>query len=285
VVRRLGWSDGVLWINDPGGGAVLNALDWPSLYDITDDWVLADRTGREHERVAAGDADLLRRCDAVVVCSPGLQHAKGSSRQVRLIPNGVELRRYRTPQSRPADLPELPTALYVGTLHEDRLDVDLVLQTADRVAQAGGVLTFVGPDLLSATNRRRLSSHPAVVLLGSRVKEAVPGYLQHAHVLVVPHVVDRFTDSLDPIKLYEYLAVGRPIVSTRVAGFRDEPAVSAPDRTEFASAVAASLTEWIPTVERGIVADWSARVDDFRAVLNTLHKAGTVPAGPAVKLP
>ena len=47
------------------------------------------------------------------------------------------------------------------------------------------------------------------------------GYLQHADVLVVPHVVTSFTDSLDPIKLYEYQAVGRPVVSTPVAGFRD----------------------------------------------------------------
>jgi len=45
--------------------------------------------------------------------------------------------------------------------------------------------------------------------------------MQHADVLVVPHLVSSFTESLDPIKLYEYRAVGRPVVSTPVAGFRD----------------------------------------------------------------
>ena len=56
------------------------------------------------------------------------------------------------------------------------------------------------------------------MLLGPRPRDEVIGYLQHADVLVVPHVVTAFTDSLDPIKLYEYQAVGRPVVSTRSRG-------------------------------------------------------------------
>ncbi|WP_243062403.1 glycosyltransferase [Humibacter sp. RRB41] len=271
VVNRLGWTNGVLWVNDPGSAAVIDALGWPCLYDMTDDWVAADRGSRDHDRIAAGDAELLRRSDEVIVCSTGLQNTKGSVRPVRLIPNAVEVRRYRTPQDRPADLPDRPVALYVGTLHEDRLDVDLVLATADRVAEAGGVVVLVGPDLLTAENDARLSAHAAVDILGLRVRDAVPGYLQHVHVLIVPHVVNDFTESLDPIKLYEYLAVGRPVVSTRVAGFRDEPVVVAPDREHFPESVANALAEWAPTVDRGAIADWSERVDAFRTVLSELE--------------
>ena len=67
------------------------------------------------------------------------------------------------------------------------------------------------------------------------------GYLQHADVLVVPHVVSDFTDSLDPLKLYEYQAVGRPVVSTPVAGFRDAAGVIIAGRDQFADAVATSI--------------------------------------------
>ena len=49
----------------------------------------------------------------------------------------------------------------------------------------------------------------------------MPGYLQHADVVIVPHVVSPFTESLDPIKAYECLAVGRPTVATPVPGFRE----------------------------------------------------------------
>ena len=59
------------------------------------------------------------------------------------------------------------------------------------------------------------------MLLGPREHTAVPAYLTNADVLVVPHVVTPFTDSLDPIKVYEYLAAARPVVSTPVAGFRE----------------------------------------------------------------
>ena len=57
-----------------------------------------------------------------------------------------------------------------------------------------------------------------MVLLGPRSPDELVGYLQHADALIVPHVVDAFTDSLDPIKLYEYQAVGRPVVSTAGRG-------------------------------------------------------------------
>lgn len=268
AVSRLRWSTGVLWVNDPTRATLLDAFDWPSLYDMTDDWVAAVRGAREHERITAGDVDLLRRCDEVVVCSAGLADTKGAIRQVSVIRNAVEVERYRRPADRPADLPALPVALYVGTLHEDRLDVDLVLATADAVA-GDGVVVLLGPDALAPANSARLRAHPAVVVTGGRPRDSIPAYLQHAHALIVPHIVDDFTESLDPIKLYEYLAVGRPVVSTPVAGFRDAPVELLPAPL-FPAAVAARLSHWEPSVEVGDVPDWSDRVAEFRAVLAPL---------------
>ena len=108
AVSRLGWRDGLLWVNDPGQSALVDVFGWPSLYDMTDDWVAADRGAREHERIVAGDAELMRRCDEVVVCSTGLSDLKGGERAVRLIPNAVDVDRYRRPHPRPSDLPDGP---------------------------------------------------------------------------------------------------------------------------------------------------------------------------------
>jgi len=268
AVSRLGWRDGVLWINDPGQASLIDAFGWPSLYDMTDDWVAAERGEREHDRIAAADAELLRRCDEVVVCSTGLESTKGVIRPVHLIPNAVDVERYRRPAPRPADLPDGPVALYAGTLHEDRLDVDLVLRTAD--AAANGTVVLVGPDALAPANSARLSAHPRIVVAGARPRDEVPGYLQHANVLIVPHVVDDFTESLDPIKLYEYRAVGRPTVSTPVAGFRDAEGVETVSAEAFPAAVAAWLDRWEPTTSAVDVPDWKDRVADFGAVLGGL---------------
>ncbi len=271
AVRHLGWTDGVLWINDPTQAPLIDLLGWRSLYDMTDDWTAAERGAREHDRIAAGDAALLRRADEVVVCSVGLQRTKGGIRAVHLVPNAVDLERYRRPAPRPADLPDARIALYAGTLHEDRLDVDLVVRTADATE---GVVVLLGPDALSPANSARLAAHPRIMMTGSRPRDAVPGYLQHAYVLLVPHVVDDFTDSLDPIKLYEYLAVGRPVVSTPVAGFRDARGVEVAAAPAFPRAVAERLRRDEPPVDLGDVPDWRDRVADMQEILAPLFGGG-----------
>ena len=277
AVRRLRWRSGMLWINDPAAARLVGRPGWPALYDITDDWVEAARGAREHDRIERSDTYLLAFCEEVVVCSPVLLRAKSALRPAgasapRLIPNAVDRARYRMPHARPDDLPVAPVALYVGTLHEDRLDVDLVVATADAVGAAGGVVVLVGPNALSEPNARRLHEHPAVLVLGARDRDAVPGYLQHADVLIVPHRVDDFTESLDPIKLYEYLAVGRPVVSTPVAGFRDDQRVELADPRTFATVVAARAATHVPTVEHDGVPDWSDRVADVEDVLAALRR-------------
>lgn len=271
AIARLGWRDGVLWINDPTQASLLDLLGWPSLYDMTDDWTAADRAPREHGRIVAADTELLRRCDAVVVCSTGLQRSKGAVRPVVLIPNAVDVQRYRRPSERPGDLPTGRVALYAGTLHEDRLDIELVLRTAE--ALTDGAVVLLGPDALAPANTARLAAHPRVLLLGARPRDDVPAYLQHADVLLVPHVVDDFTESLDPIKLYEYLAVGRPVVSTPVAGFRDAAGVDVVPADAFPAAVAGRLASWEASRADVRVPDWADRVAEVRDVLARLGES------------
>lgn len=238
AARRAGVGNPVLWINDIGGAALLDESPAPALYDVTDDWLAADRPTAELERLSVAEARLLAECEEVTVCSPALLKSKGSERAVSLVTNAVDLDRYRTAATRPDDLPPGPTAVYVGTLHTDRLDVDTCVAAAAALGP-DGTLVLVGPDALEELDSARLRA-AGVVVLGARPFDTVPGYLQHADVLVVPHIVDGFTDSLDPIKLYEYLAVGRTVVSTPVAGFRDLALdhVSVVEPREFAAAVA-----------------------------------------------
>lgn len=237
AVERVGFPAPVLWVNDPRAAGLLEVVPWPALYDVTDDWVTADRPEAEHSRLLAGEELLLQRADVVTVCSPALVERKSATRPVELVTNGVDVARYRTPAPRPADLPAGPVALYAGTLHRDRLDVSLCVATQEALGSAG-TLVLLGPVALAADDVARLRD-AGVLLLGARPYTEVPGYLQHADALVVPHVLDEFTDSLDPLKLYEYRAVGRPVVSTPVAGFREAagPRLRVVTRGDFAAAV------------------------------------------------
>lgn len=275
AASALGMGHPLLWINDPGAVALAERSGWPTLYDITDDWLTADRTADDVRRAAANEERLLELASEVVVCSPELARRKGSARSLTLIPNAVDVAAYRLPMPRPADLPNGPVALYLGTVHADRIDVGLCERTA-RALGAAGTLVLVGPNLLAPEEAKRLRAAGAR-LLGPRPRQEVIGYLQHADVLVVPHVVTAFTDSLDPIKLYEYAAVGRPVVSTPVAGFRDanDRAITIASGDAFARAVAAAVpaTSRFPLGAGGRVADWSDRVSDMAAVLRRLHRS------------
>jgi teichuronic acid biosynthesis glycosyltransferase TuaH len=275
AARDVGMTSPVLWVNDPGGAVVARRTGWPTLYDMTDDWLAADRASGELVRVGEQERWLLAEAAQVVACSPELVRRKQSQRgpghdPVALVRNAVDTAAYREPQARPADLPPGPVALYVGTLHADRLDVDLTARLAE--ANAGrATVVLVGPDVLTTGARERLRA-AGVVLLGPKPSTAVVGYLQHADVLIVPHVVTAFTDSLDPIKLYEYQAADRPVVATPVAGFRDagDPRIAVADASGFADAVRSALDAKAAVVTGAPPADWNDRALEMRGILDRL---------------
>ncbi|MFI2753348.1 glycosyltransferase [Cellulomonas sp. P22] len=281
VAAGLGMHAPALWVNDPAGATVLRTTGWPALYDVTDDWLHAARSPRERAALLAHEQLLLERCAEVVVCSPALAATKGATRPVTLVPNGVDVAAYSAPNPRPADLPPGPCVVYVGTLHPDRTDVGLCARLAERLERDGaGTLVLVGPALLPAADLARLT-RAGVYLTGPRPAAQVPGYLQHADVLVVPHVVDDFTGSLDPLKLYEYLAAGRPVVSTPVAGFRDQPPglVRVADAAALPAAVVEVLRGDAPGAgtDRPEVPGWDERAVAMGLVLSRVAASRAAP--------
>jgi glycosyltransferase involved in cell wall biosynthesis len=192
---------------------------------------------------------------------------------VKLVPNAVDVEHFVRPQERPADLPPAPVATYVGSLHEDRLDVALLDELARVLPDLQ--IALVGPNSLDTSSDQWLRSIDNVHVLGPRPYAQIPGYLQHADVVIVPHVVTSFTDSLDPIKAYECLAVGRPTVATPVAGFR---AASRPirvvERDRFVDEVERLLASTHPT-EPASAPSWAERACAFAAALAEARRVAT----------
>lgn len=266
TVRRLGFGRPTLWINDASYAPLADRLGWPTVYDITDDWLLASATPRQRRRLEQREALLMKVANEVTVCSPMLAETRGAARDVVLIPNAVDIEHFRRARSRPAEMPSPPTAVYVGTLHEDRLDVELCLRLAAGLPYLQVIL--VGPCSLRAESHSRLSQSPNVHVLGPRPYDAVPAYLQHADVIVVPHLVTPFTESLDPIKAYECLAVETPTVATPVAGFRElSPEVTVVASDEFVDAVKETLGRPRLQARDRAVPTWQERAARFAEVL------------------
>ncbi|MCR6493755.1 glycosyltransferase [Cellulomonas sp. P24] len=174
-------------------------------------------------------------------------------------------------------------------MHPDRFDVDAARATARTLGESASVV-LVGPVVDLTREDYRALQEDGVVILGPRPWDKIPAYLQHADVLLVPHVVNDFTESLDPIKLYEYRAVRRPVVATPVAGFRDgnDPLLTVVDADGFATAVARALvpvagvprtgpTVHDPTMTEMPIPVWRDQAALMRAVIERIAPPASTP--------
>ncbi len=221
--RKLGIDDAILWLNPHDAVHMAGRMNERAVvYDITDDWILAADSKRERALVRRQDKRLCRAADLVVVCSRALEQSRrAQSRHILLLPNGVDVEHYKN-VSRPAPRKSAwpaPVLGYTGSLHPARIDVDLVIALARAFPQ--GTIALVGPDSLDARARGSLAKQKNIRLPGAVAYACIPETMAQFDVCIVPHVESSFTESLNPIKLWEYLASGKPVVSTNVAGFRD----------------------------------------------------------------
>lgn len=279
ALHKLGMRQDVLWTQNPGAahwlahsGAAL------TVYDATDDWSAMDGPAGWVEVVRRGQEALAYRADVVLACSQALfDKWSRLNAHTHLVPNGVDVAHFaRVGQAPlPADVAHItgPVLGYTGTLHDERVDVELIYRVASE--RPDWRLVFVGPDYLSAPSRTRLAALPNVHLLGPRSYEELPAYMGLFDVCIIPHRVTPFTESLNPIKIYEYLATGLPIVSTPVATVRDLPDVVylARDAAQFVARAADALAERDEDrrAKRRRLAEqnsWQRRVDAVILALN-----------------
>ena len=252
AARRLGLERPMLWTQDPRAAALVDLLPADRLlYDLTDDWAAFESDAARRARVQARIDKLCARAELVLACSRPLERAarKLTTTQVLYVPNAVEDR--GGAMATPADIRRLPRPRlgYVGTLHTSRLDVELLAEAARLRPRWSFVL--LGPNELDSGDRDRLLGFPNVHDLGVRPHARVRAYLEALDVCLIPHRITEFTRSLDPLKLYEYLAAGRPVVATPVGNASD---------LQSHVAVATTAKELVGVVERVIAEDGPERV-------------------------
>jgi glycosyltransferase involved in cell wall biosynthesis len=282
VLRHLSWTATHLWINQHEAAHLLSKGNTvKTLYDITDDWTKFSGNQSQLQLVTAQDAILCKYCDHVIVCSQQLFDDKAKIvdiEHLHLIPNGVHVEHYETVAD--AGLPvhtiakhwTKPVFGYTGTIHGDRVDVSLIAAVAH--AYPAATIAMVGPNLLDQAEQQELDRFSNIVFTGSQRYADLPDIMRAFDVCMVPHLVTPFTESLNPIKLWEYLAAGKPIVSTNVAGFRDFSNMVFIARTheEFVNNLSAALIkDKSSSLDRQAVAhkhSWDSRLNDVLHVLN-----------------
>ena len=175
------------------------------------------------ERQAVLEADLTV-CVSRVRAEQLREAVPEAASKIRHLPHGAPSSSlgssaHATPAEPPADLALLPGPRlgYVGSL-EDRIDWDLLTRLADAMPSASIVLigrqgtTPPGP---WQTQRRRCLDRPNVHALGWRPQETIASYNAAFDVCLIPYRADHpFNRVCCPTKIMDYMATGRPIVST-----------------------------------------------------------------------
>lgn len=217
--HRLGFRRPLFWIYQFNTVGVVKALrPRCTVYECAEEWEEYETDPVVKRYIHEMDAELCRTADVVIVPSQAMYEKKHvHNASTYLVPWGVDLdlygrtRRAETPI--PDDVAGLahPIIGMFGMLDGRRLHTRMLAELARRHPEWNIVL--VGrcmPNL----DRSPLEALPNVHFLGMKPVEAIPGYCKAFDVCMIPYMLNDFTRSIMPLKIAEYLATGKPVVST-----------------------------------------------------------------------
>jgi len=211
-MERLGFQNPILLATLP------NAVDYVGdLGEIFDVYYCVDEfskwPGVLKNLVEKMEKELIAKADLIVATSEELQRIKRKdSIPTHLLPHGVDLNHFRKSRTlEPAPLFKnlrKPVIGYFG-LFDERTDLDLIDYMARNRPE--WTFAFIGPKKVGAEN---LSKDKNVFFFPPVPYQELPRYLSGIDVFIIPYKLDELTKYINPLKLKECLAAGKPVIST-----------------------------------------------------------------------
>lgn len=216
-----------------------SAFAWPVVYDCMD---LHTGFSTNGDAMMENEDDLLRSADLVAVSSGVLEtRARALNRNVLMVRNGCDYDHFA---SASGGRGPRPTVGYYGAI-SDWFDTELLAAVAQRCSDLDFILvgSTYGADV---NDLRRLAN---VRLVGERPYDEIPGWVGAFDVCVIPFRRTPLTEATNPVKAYEILAAGKPLVSVELPELREFESLVrfANDPGSFEREIRAALAEDDPS--------------------------------------
>lgn len=218
-ISILRFSSVLVWTYHPYMLGVLKRRFIQSIvYHCVDD--ISAIPGVDVKAFKCAEKRLIGNAGAVFVTSQKLEeNCRRYSNNVYFLPNVVDYEHFasaRHVNEIPEDLSIIPEPRigYIGVLSDFKVDFELVREVA--VARPDLNWVFIGEERVGQENAlvRDLKEFKNVHFLGYKSYDDLPKYLAGFNVATFPTLINDYTESMFPMKYYEYVAAGLPIVST-----------------------------------------------------------------------
>lgn len=219
LLQRINFNSYILWIGTPTAFFLMDLFE-PEMvvYHAVDRY--SEFEFVDKEKILTYERAVAERADVIICTSDAIQKdmMKYNPRAVA-INHAVEFEHFNSAINTsyiPKDIQEIgkPIIGYIGGLTE-RVNYSLLKKIALRLNNASIVL--IGK---RQHNLGQIEKLPNVHLLGIKNYEELPFYLKHFNVCLIPYHVNKLMEAVDPIKLREYLCLGKPVVSVNLPEVR-----------------------------------------------------------------
>lgn len=281
AARQIGLEKAILWTYLPTSCALLDRLDPEAVVYHCVDEHSAFPGYVDPEVVRGYDEELTRYADLVMTSARNLLLSREHlNPNIHHVLHGADVSHFGTALDPalpiPADLAAIPSPrLGVVGVHDERLDLEAVEALAQ--ADPSWQVVLVGPIQPGDVDEARLAALPNVHLLGGKPVTELPAYLKGLDVALIPYKLNELTRNIFPLKLYEYLAAGLPVVAAalpELASFADWASLA--DKPEdYPRQVREALAADSPEVRarRSTYAaqnSWDARVEEISDLVEAM---------------
>jgi glycosyltransferase involved in cell wall biosynthesis len=280
AMKKLGFSRPINMTFNPAAGMVAGKVGEDQLiYYCVDEYTAFTGVSPGLKKI---EEDLFRRADLVIVSADKLYESKKHfNPNTFIIPHGVDYAHFSRALDDdteiPAYLAELPRPIigFHGLL-ADWVDFELLKKVA--LHFWSGSMVLLGKVTVDAEEKIKiLRSIPNIHQLGRQPYADLPAYCKGFDVALNPFVINELTESVNPLKVREYLAAGLPVVSTNIPEMKNIGGCRvAKDQFEFIRMVEDALEN--PGERSAISASmknegWEARVARLREIMGRVESA------------